>query len=137
MSRLITPDDTGVERERHRRTIAEALHRLAAKRQMDTEALDLSALIVFSLRAVHQGVERSAEAWDKRHYYVKADRLRSDWDWCARYADRLARLIRAGDWQRLPVVLGDLAPHFADIRVARLTRSERLWRGAYERLVGQ
>ena len=137
MARLVNVDSTCTERQRHRRTVAEALHLLAAKRELDAEARDLAALIVFSLLAIHEGVERSAAAWDKRNYYIKADRLRAEWAWTDRYASRLANLIRGGDWGRLPAVLAEMAPRFCDVHVARLTRSPRLWAGACERLLGE
>jgi hypothetical protein len=135
MGRLIQTDSTGAQRQRLRRTIAEALNQLVAKPALDAEARDLAALIVYALREIAAGVEQSAAVWDKRHYYIKADRLREDWAWCERSAARMENLIRAGDWARLPVVHANLAPRFADVRVARRTRSPELWRGAYDRLL--
>lgn len=137
MGRLIVTDSTGTQRQRWRRSIAEALKRMMAKTELDEEAKDLAALIVFALREIAAGVEQSAAVWDKRHYYIKADRLREDWEWASRSADRMHRLIRAGDWLRLPVVLAELAPRFADVRVSQLTRSPELWRGAYQRLLAE
>ena len=78
--------------------------------------------------------KQSASAWDKRHYYIKADRLRADWEWTDKAAERLARLIGVDDWVRVPVVLAELAPRFADVDVVKLTRSPRLWEGAYAKL---
>ncbi len=135
MGRLINTDSTGSQRQRWRRTIAEALKRLMQKRELDDEAQDLAALIVHSLREISAGVERSATAWDKRHYYIKADRLRADWEWADRMADRMANLIVVGDWMRLPVVLARLAPRFADVGVSQFTRSAELWKGAHARLL--
>lgn len=137
MGRLINTDSTGAQRQRLRRTIAEALKLLATKRELDAEARDLSALIVFCLREIAEGVEQSATVWDKRHYYMKADRLRADWEWAGRSADRMANLIRVGDWLRLPVVLADIAPRFADVGVTKVTRSAALWAGACDRLVAE
>ena len=134
MGRLINTDSTGTQRQRWRRTIAEALKRLMAKPSLDAEAKDLAALIVIALREIGAGVEQSASAWDKRHYYIKADRLRADWEWAGKAADRLARLIGVDDWVRVPVVLAELAPRFADVDVVKLTRSPRLWEGAYAKL---
>jgi hypothetical protein len=132
---IVNLDSTGAERQRLRRTIAEALNRLMAKRTLDDEARDLSALIVLSLRRMDEGVSRSAAVWERRGYYVKADRLRTDWEWAARSADRMTVLIRGGDWARLPVVLAGLAPRFADVQVVKLTRSPRTWQGAYDKLM--
>ncbi len=137
MSPIVNVDSTGAERQRLRRTIAEAMHRLMEKKQLDDEARDLAALIVLALREIEAGIERSATAWDKRDYYVKADRLRRDWEWVARAAERMTNLIVGGDWARLPVVLASIAPRFSDIHVAKLTRSPRTWQGAYRKLVEQ
>ena len=73
MGRLITVDGTGTERTRLRRTIAEALRLLGQKDGLDGEARDLTALIVFSLRQIAQGVDSSAAAWEKRDYFIKAE----------------------------------------------------------------
>ena len=135
MGRLIHVDPTGAQRARLRRTIAECLNRLMAKPDLDAEAKDIAALIVLALREITAGVEQSADVWDKRGYYLKSDALRRDWDWAGRTADRMANLIRVGDWARLPVVLATLVPKFADVDVVKLTRSEALWRGALARLV--
>ena len=135
MGRIVSVDSTGAQRQRLRRTIAESLNRLMAKRVLDDEARDLAALIVLSLREIDAGIDRSATAWEKRDYFVKADRLRADWAWVPRAADRMTVLIRGGDWARLPVVLASLAPRFADIQVIKLTRSSRSWQGAYRRLM--
>lgn len=137
MGRLIDTDSTGAQRQRLRRTIAEALKLMATKRELDAEARDLAALVVYCLREIGEGVERSASVWDKRHYYIKADRLRADWEWAGRAADRMANLIRAGDWLRLPVVLAEIAPRFADVGVSKVTRSPELWAGACDRLVAE
>lgn len=135
MGRLINVDSTGAQRARLRRTIAECLNRLMAKPELDAEAKDIAALIVLALREITAGVEQSADVWDKRGYYLKSDTLRRDWDWADRTADRMANLIRVGDWVRLPVVLATLVPKFADVDVVKLTRSEALWRGALARLL--
>lgn len=135
MGRLINVDSTGAQRARLRRTIAECLNRLMAKPELDAEAKDIAALIVLALREITAGVEQSADVWDKRGYYLKSDALRRDWDWADRTADRMANLIRVGDWVRLPVVLATLVPKFADVDVVKLTRSEALWRGALARLL--
>ncbi len=134
MSRLVDPNSTGAMRERHRRTIAEALHLMAGRQELDDQARDILAILILSLRAIHAGIEQSAAVWDRRHYHIRAEQLRANWAWTARYADRLRRLVESGDGARIPVVLAELAPHFADIRVARITRSDPFWRGAYGRL---
>ena len=135
MGRLFTSDSTGTQRQRHRRTIAEALRLLMTKPKMDAESRDIMALIVLSLREIAAGVEQSASVWDKRHYYIKADQLRAEWEWTSKMADRMTPLLKVGDWVRLAQVLADLVPRFADVDVKQVTRTSKLWTGAYERVL--
>jgi hypothetical protein len=135
MSRVINTNSPGTHRQRVRRTIAEALRRLMEKNKLDAEAKDLAALIVFSLRELSAGVDESATAWEKRGYYMKADRFRRDWEWVDLTAIALEKLIRAEDWVRLPVLLAQLAPLFSDINIQKMTRSPALWENRYQELL--
>ncbi len=135
MSRVVTADSVGSQRQRLRRTIAEALRRLMAKRELDEEARDLAALIVFSLREIDAGIEQTTSAWEKRDYYLKADRFRQEWLWVVPAADELEKTLRQGAWDRVPAILAGLLSHFSDITVNRMVRTENLWSGCYERLL--
>lgn len=135
MSRVVNVDGVGSQRQRLRRTIAEALRHLLAKRDLDDEARDLAALIVFSLRGIDEGIEQTTAAWEKRDYYLKADRFRQEWLWVAPAADELEKILRQQAWDRLPAALARLLSYFSDITINRLVRSEKLWQGCYERLM--
>ena len=135
MSRVISTQKPGKIRNQHRRTAAEALRRLSQKSQLDDEAKDLAALIVFSLHGIANTVEQTIDAWEKRDYYIKAERFRQEWRWLDRVTDELSAIIYEGQWDRLPAVLARLAPHLADVRIKQLTRKPVLWQGAYERFM--
>jgi hypothetical protein len=135
MSRIIYTESPGKVRHQHRRTIAEALRRLSQKPQLDGEAKDLVALIVFSLHGVAETVDQTVDAWERRDYWMKAERFREKWRWLDPLTDELSGVTHEGQWDRLPSVLARLMPYFADIRVKRMTRKPTLWEGAYERFV--
>ncbi len=135
MGRLVTIDGTGTERNRLRRTIAEALRLLGQKGVIDDEARDLAALILLSLRQIAQGVDLSASAWEKRDYYMKADKFRLEWDWVERSAKELEKVLLEGRWNDLPLALAKLLPRFSDIKLTKMTRTSALWTGAYEKLL--
>jgi hypothetical protein len=135
MGRVISIEAPGKIRNQHRRTVAEALRRLSQKSQLDDEAKDLAALIVLSLHGIAGTVDRTIEAWEKRDYYLKAERFREKWRWLEPTTDELSAVIYEGRWEQLPAVLAQLMPHFADIRIKQMTRKPGLWRGAYERLM--
>jgi hypothetical protein len=135
MSRVISTQKPGNIRHGHRRTVAEALRHLSLKSQLDGEAKDLIALIVFSLHGIADTVEQTIEAWEKRDYYVKAERFRQEWRWLNRITDELSAVIYKAQWSQLPAILARLTPHFADIRIKQMTRQPALWQGAYERFM--
>jgi hypothetical protein len=67
---------------------------------------------------------------------MKAEHFRRDWMWLDPMADQLGAMIYEQRWAELPVLMAKLAPHFRDITVKRMTRSESVWQGAYEKLMG-
>ena len=135
MSRVISTQKPGNIRNQHRRTISEALRCLSLKSELDGEAKDLTALIVFSLHGIADTVEQTIEAWEKRDYYIKAEHFRQEWRWLNPITDELSAVIYEGQWGQLPAVLARLTPHFADVRIKQMTRKPTLWQGAYERFM--
>lgn len=135
MSRIVNISTPGKLRNQQRRTIAEALRLLMYKRSIDQEARDMAATIVFSLREIAESIEVTTAAWEDRDYYLKADRFRLEWEWVKPTAARLQEVIIKGHWAELPEVLAQLAPKFADISIAKMTRTPDTWESAYQRLV--
>ena len=135
MSRVINTADPGKQRSQCRRTIAEVLRHLMFKRQLDEEAKDMAAALVFALRGIAESVEATTEAWEKRDYFLKADRFRMEWEWVTPAAERLQALILGSQWEGLPQELAALAPHFADIRISKMTRDQSAWKASYRLLM--
>jgi hypothetical protein len=135
MSRVINIASPGSRRNAARRTIAEILRHLMFKRQLDDESRDMVAAVVFALRTIAETVEVTLEAWEKRDYFLKADRFRLEWEWVTPAARRLQDLAVAGHWEQLPAELAALAPRFGDIRISKMTRSEKDWLGSYQLLL--
>jgi len=80
-------------------------------------------------------VDRTIEAWEKRDYYLKAERFREEWRWLEPTTDELSAVLYEERWDQLPIALAQLMPYFTDITVKKMTRNPRLWQGAYEKLV--
>jgi len=134
MSRVINTNSPGSIRNASRRTIAEILKRMVAKRSMDDEARDMAAAIVLELDRMAATIETTCDAWEKRNYFLKADRFRLDWEWVRPAADRLRTVILDEEWPRVPLELASLFPRFGDISIAKMTRSADAWEGALARL---
>jgi len=76
----------------------------------------------------------TTRAWEDRDYFLKADRFRLDWEWVTPAAQQLSKVILNERWNELPEVLAELAPRFADISIAKMTRPPETWAGAYREL---
>jgi hypothetical protein len=135
MGRVVNPNNAGKTRNQMMRTSAELLRHLSQKAALDDEARDMTARLFYCLREIEDGIEVSAEAWEKRDYWIKAEQLRQRWGWAGNAATRLERLIRNNAWETLPVVMADMFEHFADIKITKLMRNSSDWDGAYQLLV--
>jgi hypothetical protein len=137
MARIINTANPGKLRNQARRTIAEMLRHLMTKGTLDDEARDMVATIVYALREIDATIEVTTEAWEKRDYYLKADRFRLEWEWAAPAADRLEAIVRWNKWDRLPQEIMGLAPRFSDVKIVKFTRAEDAWQGNYRRLLSE
>ena len=137
MSRVVHVDNPGKRRNAARRSVAEILRYLSRKGQIDDEARDMSAALVFMLREIKATVDESAAAWEKRGYWMKVERFVRDFEWIPVMAANIDDVIRNGAWDLLPELLADLTPHFEDIQIKTMTRKPDGWRGTYRRLLAE
>ncbi|HZD11682.1 MAG TPA: hypothetical protein VE553_10100 [Candidatus Binatia bacterium] len=135
MSRVINTNSPTKVRNQARRTIAELLRRLSQKSQIDAEARDMAAAIVFMLNDINSSVEQTISAWEKRGYWMKAERFLREWEWAREAAANFDDVIRNEAWDLLPRLLAELFPQFADVQVKKMTRPASDWKGAYKRLI--
>lgn len=141
MARIIHAGDTPAKRRRaHTRSCAEALRLLAQRPSLaagafDAEAKDLTAFLAYHLRGIGETIEGSAQSWDDRNYWKKAEQLRADYRWAPQTADRLEALAVADRWAEVVPVLLELIPRFADVNVGTMTRDADQWVGAHRALV--
>lgn len=135
MGRVIQTNSTGKGRAHQRRTIAELLRRLGQKSQMDVEARDMAAAIVFALREIDAGIHQSAVAWEKRDYWIKSEQLLREWGWVRESAANLDDVLRHEAWDLLPALLSEIFPRFTDIEVNKYMRGPAAWQGSYDRLL--
>jgi hypothetical protein len=134
VSRIISTESAGLERNQLVRAIIVALRELSQLTTFDDEARDLAAFIVLALGTVSKGVDASAIAWEKRGYWVKADRFRMEWAWADPLASKLRSAVETGDWSSVAALMLKLAEKFKDVRVARNPRVGRPWLGAFGRM---
>ena len=136
MGRLINPESAGKERTQLSKAIVLAVRELAKQTEVSNEARDLAAFIVLALKNISEGIDVSVAAWEKRGYWVKADRFRMDWLWTGSIADKLEKAIHADDWGSVAMLSAQIAQKFSKIVVSENHRLGKPWLGAYAKLNG-
>ncbi|HSR20736.1 MAG TPA: hypothetical protein VLL49_07470 [Anaerolineales bacterium] len=134
MARIIQTDSLGKQRTQLTRAVAVALRQLAPQAELGDEARDLAAFIALALKAIHEGIDPSVAAWEKRGYWLKADRFRMEWAWAGQMSSRMAQAVLAGDWTTVAQVSVQTAQKLDGVQVSSSSRVGRPWQGAFQRL---
>ena len=135
MSRVINPESAGKERPRMVKAIVLAVRELAKQSQVTQDTKDLAAFISLALRSISEGIEVSVIAWEKRDYWVKADKFRMEWMWAGQYAEKMKKAVLADDWGTVAAVSIQIAQKFSKTAVSDNHRLGKPWVGAYKLLV--
>lgn len=134
MSRVINPESAGKDRTRLTKAVVLAIRELAKQQDVTSEAKDLAAFICLALKTISEGIDASVAAWEKRDYWVKADRFRMDWMWTGQYADKLKVAIFTDDWGTIAMSMPQIAQKLSKIEVSPNHRLGKPWVGAYQQL---
>ncbi len=139
MSRIINPNSAGKERTKMTRALALAVRELAKtdpsrnKGQLN-EARDLAAFIALTLEVVAETIEPSVAAWEKRNYWVKADKFRMEWAWAGKLAKEMREATLAEDWMSVAPIAMQVAMKLQKIKISDKHRMGRPWQGSWQKL---
>ncbi len=134
MSRVINPDSAGKERTRLTKAVVLAVRQLARQSGPGPEGRDLAAFIALALAAIAAGIDSTVAAWEKRDYWVKADKFRMDWRWAGETAEKMRRAVRSDDWRTIAQLSAQIAQKFNKIKVSDNHRLGKPWVGAWDKL---
>jgi hypothetical protein len=137
MSPIINPESAGKERTHFTKAIVLAVRELARQTDVAEEARDLAAFIAIALKSIADGIDVSVAAWEKRGYWVKADRFRMDWMWTGQVADKMKAAILTDDWGTIAMLMPQIAQKFNKVVVSENHRLGKPWEGAFKQLTGQ
>src|SRR4030067_135228 len=107
------------------------LSRHYIQKEVTDEAKDLAAFIARALKTISEGIDISVEAWEKRGYWVKADRFRMEWVWAGRLAGMMRQAVLSEDWPKVAQTAAQVAEHLNGIVIPKNHRLGTPWVGAY------
>ena len=137
MSRVINPESAGKQRKRLARSVVLSIRELGKQTEVSTASRDMAAYIVLALQEMHDTVETSVVAWEKRGYWVKADRFRLEWEWSQILSNKIFKALMEDDWASMAMLLAQVAQKLNKEQIPARHRLGTPWVGAYKHLQTQ
>jgi len=137
MSRVYNPDSAGKERNTLTRGVVLALRELMKQQGTDDLTRDLAAFIVLSLEEINGTIEASVGAWEKRGYWVKADKFRLEWEWAGQNAKTMRDALLKDDWATVALISAKVAQKLGKVTVPERHRLGTPWVGAWKKLFSE
>ena len=134
MGRLINSESAGKDRTRLTKTVVIAIRELLRQKEAGDLSLDLIACILMSLDRINDTRDASVEAWEKRGYWLKADRFRMEWQWAGIMADRMRPLVLSENYGELIPIMVEILQALDSVKVSENHRLGTPWTGAWTEL---
>ena len=134
MSRIINTESGGKDRRHLTRAVVLALRELMRQTDTGTTTCDLAAFIVLALEQIAGSIDPSVLAWEKRGYWLKADRFRLEWAWAGRLGGAMRTALLANDWAGVARSAAQVAEKLNGIQLPQRHRLGTPWVGAYAKL---
>jgi hypothetical protein len=137
LSRVIKLEGAGKDRTRLMRSIVLALRELMKQTDTSEATRDLAAYISMALQSVGDTIEESVAAWEKRDYWVKADRFRMEWAWTTSLGTKMQTALLSDDWAAVALTAGQVAQKVQNVDVPVRHKLGAPWEGAWAKLKAQ
>lgn len=134
MSRVINTETAGKVRNHLVRAVVLSIRELMKQPEPNQEALDQAAFIALALLEIYETVDSSVQAWEKKGYWVKADRFRMEWDWTQRLGETMRKAVLGQDWPTIAMTAAQTAQKLGKITIPERHRLGTPWTGAYRTL---
>lgn len=116
------------------RGIVLALRELMRQAEPDAHTRDMAAFIALALEAIWATIDSSVVAWEKRGYWIKADRFRMEWMWSEQLGKNMRQAVLAEDWGKIAQLSAQVAVRLSDVKLPQRHRLGTPWVGAWQRL---
>lgn len=134
MGRVIQIDGVGKERQQLVRSVVLALRGLMQQDKPGVQARDQAAYISLALAEISRTIDTSVAAWEKRGYWLKADRFRLEWAWSERLSKEMRQAVLQEDWARVATTAAAIAEKVRTVKLPERHRLGTPWVGAWDKL---
>ena len=134
MSKIINTESAGKNRNLLVKSVVVALRELLKQTGTGDETRDITAYISLALKSISDTVDESVAAWEKRGYWVKAERFRMDWEWTGFFAKSYKDALLKEDWGTVASLAARTGQKLSTVKVAEKNRIGSPWKGAYQKI---
>jgi hypothetical protein len=135
LSRVINIENAGKERNLLAKSVLLAIRELGQSNQDLEKSQDLVAYIIIALSGISNTIDASVGAWEKRGYWVKADRFRMEWGWAQAKSDLLYKCLINQDWDGIIQQVVQITQKLSSVKVPVRKPAIGPWLGAYKHLM--
>jgi len=135
MGRVINYENAGKKRAVLCKKIVISLRELIKQSEVESNTRDLASFIALALLEISQTVEESVVAWEKRGYWLKADRFRLEWIWTDQYGLGIKKAIAEDNWNDVATLSVKTYEKLKDIKIPQKKAVEPFWVGSYNKLI--
>lgn len=132
MSRVINTESNSSTRRKILQKIALVLRHSTNSSIDESVQNDMFAFLILSLQIIDTLTGNTIEAWEKRGYWIKADRFRQEWLWVEHIGKNLSEGLEKNDLLTCALQLAKLAEHVSDVSIPKRQLSTEPWKGAWE-----
>ncbi len=130
MSRVLRPQSAASERRKLLQSLKLAVLASSGQTHSKNESRDLAAFTLKVLEELGESVKTTASAWEKRGYWVKADKFMAQWSWIEPSLRQVADAIERGEIQSHSMIAQKLEPHLEDVKLSSRILNQKPWEGA-------
>jgi len=134
LGRVIHIDGVGKERKQLVRSVVLAIRGLMQQDTLGMQARDQAAYISLALAEISRTIDTSVTAWEKRGYWIKADRFRLEWSWSDRFSREMRQAVLNEDWDGVATIAARIAEKLQSVKLPQRNRLGTPWVGAWDKL---
>jgi len=135
LGRFVKTGSAGKDRVLLEKGIVVAIRELTKQSGINETTRDLLAFIALSLKSIGETIDESVSAWEKRGYWVKADRYRMEWMWAGKLGDDMKLAMSTENWAEVARITGQVTQKLSTVKIAQRNRLGTPWIGSYKKLI--
>lgn len=135
MGRVIHLDSAGKQRNLLARSVLTAIRLLMQQQEVNEQTRDLAAYIALALEEISNTIDPTVSAWEKRGYWLKADRYRMEWSWAKTLGEKMEQALRKEDWGLVAQIAAEIAGKLANTAIMKRLGTQAPWEGAWDRMM--